>query len=42
MVTVFVAGIEAQALQGETAQGRIDFLRAYAAREVLRARGLDP
>lgn len=42
MVTVFVAGIEARTLQGEVAEALIDFLRTDIARDVFRAKGLDP
>lgn len=42
MVTVFVAGIEARTLQGEVAEALIDFLRTDTARDVFRAKGLDP
>ena len=42
MVTVFVAGIEAQAHQAGAAGALINFLQTGAAREVLRAKGLDP
>lgn len=42
MVTVFVAGIEARTLQGEVAKALIDFLRTDTARDVFRAKGLDP
>lgn len=42
MVTVFVAEIEAQALQAEAAGALINFLQTGAARDVLRAERLDP
>ena len=42
MVTVFVAGIEAQTPQREGAAALIDFLQTDTARDVFRAKGLDP
>jgi molybdate transport system substrate-binding protein len=42
MVTVFVAGIEAQSRQSTMAKALIDFLRADAAKDVFCARGLNP
>jgi molybdate transport system substrate-binding protein len=42
MVTVFVAGIEAQTSQRGAAAALIDFLQTDTARDVFRAKGLDP
>ena len=42
MVTVFVAGIEAQTPHSRVAAALIDFLRTDTAQDVFRAMGLDP
>lgn len=42
MVTTFVAGVETSSTKAASAQALIDFLRAPAAAEMFRAKGLDP